>query len=221
MKNALKGWTLFEKIWIIVFSMINFYLFFILNDGFISLVISLCGMVGVILAAKGLIYNYYFGIVKVTLYGYVAFTHGLYSEAMLNLLFYLPAQIIGLYLWNKHSNNDVVEVKSLNKKQFSLLIILTIFLIIIYSLILNMLNINSTGFDAFVLILSIVGQILMINRYKEQWLYWISVNIFAIIMWIIALNHSSGDYNILVMWIALLISSIYGYMNWLKLNKNQ
>jgi nicotinamide mononucleotide transporter len=40
-------------------------------------------------------------------------------------------------------------------------------------------------------------------------------------MWVIAIKQGAGDITILIMWIAYLINAIYGYINWVKLLKDQ
>ena len=80
----------------------------------------------------------------------------------------------------------------------------------------------SIGLDSATTILSIVAQFMMLARYAEQWLMWIIINILSIIMWAQSIISQDGnDYPTLVMWIAFLCNSIYGYINWRKLYKQQ
>ena len=95
-------WTTFEKIWLALFSTINVYLFFALEDSLLGLISSITGMIAVVLIAKGKISNFFFGIVQSGTYAYISFSYGLYGEAMLNGLFYFPFQFIGMYLWKKN-----------------------------------------------------------------------------------------------------------------------
>ena len=54
----------------------------------------------------------------------------------------------------------------------------------------------------------------------EQWLFWIVINIIAVLMWGVVIQANPGTIAwalpILVMWIAYLINSIFGWMNWRK-----
>lgn len=62
----------------------------------------------------------------------------------------------------------------------------------------------------------------MIQRYAEQWFMWIVVNVLTIILWLVTLLTSGGnDWAMLVMWTAFLINSVYGYINWLRISKQQ
>lgn len=75
-------------------------------------------------------------------------------------------------------------------------------------------------FDASTEVLQITAQILMVMAYAEQWLMWIFTNIITIVMWsaVIVADKSSMPWAIptLIMWVAYLINSVYGYINWMK-----
>jgi len=59
LKNYFKEWNTFEKTWLIVFTLINIYLFYVWQDTLIGLIASLTGMACVVLTAKGRITQYY------------------------------------------------------------------------------------------------------------------------------------------------------------------
>ncbi|RIW30393.1 nicotinamide riboside transporter PnuC [Bacillus salacetis] len=219
----LKDWTLFEKIWLGLFTAVNVYLFFAWDDTFLGFVTSISGMLCVVLVAKGKISNYYFGIVQTATYAYISYGYGLYGETMLNALFYFPAQFVGLYLWSKHKMKDDikgedVQIKSLSTKGWAYTIVSSIILVILYGILLKALGGKSIWIDSSTTILSIIAQILMLKRITEQWLFWIAVNILSIALWMTALVTQGGnDLSMLVMWTAFLVNSVYGYVNWRKL----
>ncbi|MCX7745341.1 MAG: nicotinamide riboside transporter PnuC [Clostridia bacterium] len=92
----------------------------------------------------------------------------------------------------------------------------------IYNYLDNMFHIPYLGaiFDASSEVLQIIAQILMVLAYAEQWIMWILTNVITIIMWltVIISDRSSLPWSLptLIMWIAYLINSTYGYFNWLK-----
>lgn len=58
---------------------------------------------------------------------------------------------------------------------------------------------------------------LTLLRYREQWLLYITLNLFTILMWVIRLLHGSSDgILMIVMWSAYLINACYGFYNWSK-----
>lgn len=227
MKNILKDWTLFEKLWLLIFTAVNIYLFFAWNDKPLGLISSLTGMFCVVLVAKGKISNYYFGIVQNSTYAYISYGYKLYGEAMLNGLFYLPTQFIGLFMWSKNKTKQSIEgedikVKKLTSKGWIYVILCTVVGTILYAYLLYAIGGKSVGLDSVTTVLSVIAQILMLKRYAEQWLLWIIVNALSILLWVVTLNSQGGnDFNMVVMWSAFLANSVYGYYNWSKLHKAQ
>lgn len=223
--GKLEDWSLFERLWISIFTIINISLFFTLDDTILGLISSLSGMLCVVLVAKGKISNYLFGLIQVATYGYIAYSYGLFGETILNWGFYVPIQFIGFYLWYKNSSNNTtsdVKARTLSFNQAILIIITTIVSIVLFSLGLKYIGGVQVGLDSATTILSIVAQILMILRYAEQWLVWIIINVLSIIMWVITLDSSGGnDWSIVIMWTAFLVNSVYGYVNWKKIVKDQ
>ena len=132
------------------------------------------------------------------------------------------------YLWKKHSkkeseaiNGEQVVAKRLNKQQWLILTAAIIIAYVGYSFILREIGSNFAGLDGLAVVLSVLAQILMILRFAEQWVLWIIINVLSVALWIATLTTSDGnDWTVLAMWVAFLINSIYGYVNWLKISKD-
>ncbi|MEH7177526.1 nicotinamide riboside transporter PnuC [Neobacillus vireti] len=222
-----RNWSRFEMGWLFTFTLVNLYLFLAWEDSLIGLISSLSGMLCVVLVAKGKIANYYFGIFQTLTYAYIAYGYNLYGEVMLNALFYFPVQFIGIYLWKRNKTVQAVKgedvtVQSLTRKGWIYTIGLIVIFTIAYGFFLKYLGGKLVWTDSATNVLSIAAQILMLKRFAEQWLLWISVNILSIFLWLTALLTQGGnDFSMLVMWSAFLINSIYGYINWRKLYKKQ
>ncbi|MFS0777812.1 nicotinamide riboside transporter PnuC [Neobacillus sp. 3P2-tot-E-2] len=225
--GILKNWTRFEIAWLFTFTLINIYLFFAWSDSLLGLISSLSGMLCVVLVAKGKIANYYFGIVQTLTYAYIAYGYGLYGEVMLNALFYFPVQFIGIYMWKKNKTEhgvkgEDVRISSLTRKGWFYTLVSIIILTIVYGFFLKFLGGNLVWTDSATNVLSIAAQILMLKRYTEQWLLWISVNVLSIFLWLgVLISQGGNDFSMLVMWSAFLVNSIYGYVNWRKLSIKQ
>ena len=227
--GSLSEWTIFERVWITIFFLVNLSVFLFTDGTVISLVAAMAGMICVVLVAKGKISNYFFGFIQAALYGYISYTYAIYGEVMLNWLFYIPMQFIGFYLWRKNavkSKESVVGeqviAKKMDLKKWAILVASTIALSVVYAFFLSTIGGRSIGLDSVTTVLSIVAQILMIKRFVEQWLVWIVINILTITMWIMTMIEQGGNnLSILVMWIAFLVNSVYGYINWRKIARNQ
>ncbi|HLP79407.1 MAG TPA: nicotinamide riboside transporter PnuC [Acidobacteriota bacterium] len=215
-----KDWNTFERAWIASFFVINLYLFFAWHDTILGLVTSLTGMLCVVLVAKGKISNYYFGLVNILGYSYISYTNKLYGEVMLNMLYFLPTQFIGLYLWYKHADKKKKDSVQITRLSMSELLIWTLVSAVgtyVYALFLGGIGGRLPIVDSFTTVLSIVAQILMLKRVVEQWLLWILIDVASVVMWFITFSHSGNDVTIIVMWAAFLVNAIYGYLNWRKM----
>lgn len=204
-----------------VFTAITLYLFFAWQDSFLGLITSLSGMLCVVLVAKGKLANYYPGILNVLLYAYLSYQQGFYGEVALNILYFLPMQLIGLLLWKKHQakNQDIsdIAVNMLSKKKKIIWGIIIVAATILLGHVLQEMGGAQPYVDATTTILQIAAQFFMIKRLVEQWITWIIVDMVSIWMWLTAFLTSGNDVTVLIMWVAYLFNAIYGYYNWKKI----
>lgn len=221
-KNYFKDWSIFEKIWLGVSTILILALSIYWKDSLIGVVASLTGLWCVVLVAKNRISNYYIGIINVIAYAYVAYGWQYYGEVMLNMVYFLPMQFIGLYLWKKNmASKREVKVKIMNNKLRIIWTLISVVTIIGYGFILKTMGGNLPFIDSMSTVLSIIAMILMAFAYAEQWAIWIVVNIVSIVLWVSVMLKGGNDISILLMWTAYLVNSVYGLLNWMKMYKEQ
>lgn len=149
---------------------------------------------------------------------------------MLNLFVYVPVQFIGFYLWRQNMTKEntvntagVEEViaKALNAKQWMIVVFSSIIGTFLYIELLKSLGSALAVLDGATVVISIVAQILMVLRYREQWALWIIVNIMTISLRA-AMYFQNGETSLplLLMYVMYLCNSLYGYYNWIKLSRN-
>lgn len=222
-KNILNKFTYFE--WAMVLAVIGFTTYFsIINTTntalylIIDAIAAISGILCVVLCAKGKKSQYIWGLLNVVGYVIIAWINKYYGEVMLNALYYLPSQFIGYYLWNKHTNKETndVEGNKLNLTKSILLVVICTIGILLYKLVLDALGGQGTLLDSASTTISIFANLLMMLRYREQWLLWIIIDIVTVIMWILA-----GDLIMVTMWSVYLVNAFYGYYNWTKISKER
>lgn len=222
LKKMFSNWTKFDYAWFIIANTVILSLSLYWGDGLIPTISALTGVTCVIFISKRMVLNYVVGAINVSLYAYLAYQSRLYGDCMLNALYYLPMQFIGLYMWSKALNKDntnEVESKSLNAKQRIKLLCISLCCIVIYSGFLHLLGGNLVFIDSASTILAAIAMMLMVKQYMEQWYLWVIVNSISIIMWAISISQGSGNYSTLLMWIIYLLNSLYGLYNWRKQSK--
>lgn len=211
-------WTPFEQAWLATFTVVTLVLYWAWNDTLLGLVASLTGMVTVVLVAKGRIANYYFGIVNVALYGYIALGSQYYGEVMLNWGFFLPAQFVGLYLWTRNTSAPgLVRAVSLSTRERLAWGVGSLAAVGGYGLFLRWLNGSLPFFDATSTVLSVIAQVLMIRRATEQWVVWIVIDVVSIYMWLDVFLTDGTGVTMVVMWSAYLVNACYGWWNWRRM----
>ena len=126
--------------------------------------------------------------------------------------------IIGVFIWNNHYDDNKVETKRLSNKMLIILITVTTVLSFIIGYGLSFTNDAHPYIDAFTTLPAFVAQILMILRYREQWIFWIIIDVSSVFMWAIADN-----WIMVVQYIFWTLNCIYGYKNWrgTYINKNK
>lgn len=190
------------------------------GDSLVGIISAVTGAACVILVAKGEKSNYFFGLINVVLYIFLAYQAKLYGEVMLNTLYYVPMQFIGYYMWSKAGNGDGNFVaKSLSNGQRVILAVGSAVLIFGYSLLLQYLGGSLALIDSMSTVLSVIAMILMVKSFKEQWILWIIVNTVSIIMWVISIQNGTGDIATALMWTVYLVNAIWGYVSWNKASK--
>jgi len=113
---------------------------------------------------------------------------------------------------SQKSGGESVIAKSLTLKGWMILATTVIVGTLLFVQALNAAGGSSTGLDGLTTIITVSAQLLMILRYREQWLLWILLNILSIALW----AETPAMY---LMYSAYLLNSLYGYYNWTKLMK--
>lgn len=216
LKKELSGWKLWESAWLVIATISITAITIILGEDLLGLVAAVTGIICVILAGKGKLLTYFFAIIHIIAYAFICYNAKYYSLLMLNVLYYLPMQFYGFYVWNKNMNPKTNEVykKSLSIRDTIILLAVVFGMTIEYGIILQILNGNLPFVDALGTVISVIALIISIRMYTEQWLLWIIVNVINVFLWIQAFLNGSGTVAILAMCVIYLINSVLMYFKW-------
>lgn len=217
-KTELKGWGKYERVLFPLGILVIILLSVLINDSKIALLSAICGISYTIIAGKGKLSCYLFGIVSTLCYSYIAFKNNLFGNFALNLLYYLPMQFIGIYNWGKNLNkktNEIVKT-TLGWKPFLYYLLGAIVLSLIVACWLSLSGDSSPLADAIATVFSVLGLYLTVRRCIEQWCVWTIVNGFSILMWIKAYIAGSHCFTTIIMWFIYFILGIYFWQAWYK-----
>lgn len=217
-KKELQGWNNFEITGLTVVFVIIFYNAVILKDNPAAIINAICGILYTIIAGKGKISCYIFGLLGSSCYIWLAFRNAFWGNMLLYLCYYIPMQIVGIFKWKKHLKPDTGEIKKikLNSKKRLQIIFISILGCVFTTFILYKFNDKSPIIDGITTFLSIVGMYLTVKRAIEQWMIWAIVNGLSLLMWLKLLIHGTKVYSTVLMWGVYLILAIYFYVTWKK-----
>ncbi|MDU8923424.1 nicotinamide riboside transporter PnuC [Pasteurellaceae bacterium LIM206] len=214
----LGGWKPLEVLWMVVFVGAQIWAYTQDPDSTLSMISGIAGLLCVIFVSKGKISNYFFGLIFAYTYFYVAWGNNFIGEMNTTLYVYIPAQFIGYFMWKANMQtdsrgNESVKAKALNAKGWAIMLVGITVCSYFFIQAVRAAGGSSAALDGTTTIITFTAQLLMILRYREQWLLWIALNVLSIILW----AETPAMY---IMFAGYLVNSIYGYWNWTKLSRN-
>lgn len=168
---------------------------------------------------KSSIYLWITAIIMPAIYIVVYYKAGLYADFGINI-YYLFAAVIGWVYWlykqdgAKNKKFPITRTPAKYHAIFSIVFIVS-FIAIAWILI-QFTDSDVPYLDSFTTALSIVGMWMLTKKYVEQWLVWIAVDIVSAGLYIY-----KGLYFTSALYILYTIIAIFGYLNWIKLMKNE
>lgn len=223
-KKELNGWKKIEIIGLFTVLTLILINAIIVKDNPIAVISAFCGILYTIIAGKGKISCYFFGLSGSWCYVWLSFINALWGNMLLYLCYYIPMQILGIFKWKKHLKKDTKEIVKtrLSNKNRIILLFIGVLGSIITSIILHYFHDKSPIADGITTFLSVLGMYLTVRRAIEQWVIWMVVNGISALMWINLVLHGIKTYSTVIMWVVYFVLAIYFYFEWKKvLNKNE
>ena len=212
------GFSLTEKLFMWGMVLLQILVYIVAPDSWYGVVAGIAGCISVVLTAKGRWMMYPIGFIQNFTYTVLAFQNMFYGE-VIEQVFYVVTMIWGMVAWarNMHTNEDGTQ--DVNTRKFGLAEwLFTIVGVAIgtwlFGRALVALGAAQPYTDAATNVMALFAQILMVKRYREQWVLWLLIDVFCIKMWWVA-----GNWSMVAMYIAWTANCVYGWYNWTKLNK--
>jgi nicotinamide mononucleotide transporter len=211
------------------------YVYFASQLGLVELFGTIFSAICVYLAIKHNIWTWFWGALGVIMFGYLFLQFGLISDAGLNILFYLPMQVVGFIMWRRYANRARTEsvTKAMSWKTFAVIGVgiaimalgtgwlaanytlqFTTWLAVVLEPTGLAVEVQAASFpywDALTTWGAIAAQLLMIAKFRESWVLWVGVDIVSIpLYWAKGLVVVSGLY------VVFLILATMGGIAWYR-----
>lgn len=187
--------------------------------GYVELAGTIASLICVYLAVKQNIWTWFWGAIGVSFFGPLFFHYQLYSDAWLQIAFFLPIQALGWYWWMKKgpSAKDDLPVESMKPTTFGVLCLLIVSVALANGVIMQTYTDASFPYiDALTTWMSVVAQILMIRKFVQSWYLWVAMDIIAI-----GVYAAKGLVVVSGLYAVFLVIAVFGGIAWYRSYKEQ
>lgn len=178
------------------------------NDSTLSFISGLLGVFAVVLCSQRKVISYVFGIAQLLTFLVIVWQNNLYAKVAENV-FYLLTMVIGIFIWKNNYKEEHVQSRKISIPHLTLILVGTTLLSAVVGYLLTFTNDAHSYIDAFTTIPAFVAQILMITRYREQWIFWFLIDVGCIGLWLVV-----GNYCMVAQYVFWTANCIYGYLKW-------
>ena len=212
------GFSLYEKLFMWGMVLLKILVYIVAPDSWYGVIAGIAGCISVVLTAKGRWMMYPIGFIQNFTYTVLAFQNKFYGE-VIEQIFYIITMIWGMYAWAKNMNINNDGTQDVKTRKFSPAewigsVIATVISTFIFGTLLEIIGAAQPYTDAATNVLAFFAQLMMVKRFREQWLWWLVIDLLCIKMWWVA-----GNWSMVAMYIAWTANCLYGWYNWTKLNK--
>lgn len=155
-------------------------------------------------------WNFFWGAVGVGLFAVVFYEFKLYSDMLLQLLFFLPIQYVGWYQWTYGGPRRDTLVISSNNRLFWLSVASGALFVALWGTLMHTYTDAAAPYlDSVIVACSVFAQLLMNKKIIQSWWIWIGMDVYAIwFFWYKELYVTSGLY------VVFLGLATVGYLTW-------
>lgn len=208
------------------FSVLSIIISFMVFDrsNYLTLAASLIGVTSLIFCAKGNPFGQILMIIFSIIYGIISFSFSYYGEMITYLGMTLPMSVFSLVTWlkNPYKNNKAeVKVNKLKGKDIRIMIICTLAVTVAFYFILKHFNTANLLPSTVSVTTSFIAAFLTFKRSPFFALGYATNDIVLIVLWILATKEDISYISVVVCFFVFLFNDLYGFLNWLKMQKRQ
>lgn len=209
-KELFGGRNLFDWGLLTLGVAVQIVVFALTGEAVLSLVSGIAGTVCVVLTGQRKVSSFAWGILQIVTYFILCWRQRFYGEMVENA-FYLATTVAGIVLWLRKYDPVKSEVRTEKLSPRGWLLWLGVFTVgtAAVAFILSKTDDTQPLMDAGTTVPAFIAQILLVTRYREQWVFWMVVDGLSLVMWMIA-----RDWCMVAQYAFWLTVCLYGLKKW-------
>ncbi len=222
--NPFEGMKLHEYLILIPSFLLVVISFIIVPEkDYLSSATAILGILMVVFVAKAHVFGQFLALLDAILYAVVAYFYHYYGELIISIILYIPIATMAIISWAKNKYEDTEEVKV---EKLGVPGILGIGLVLLGTalasfFILRALNTPNLIVSVASVSVSAAGGYLIIKRSPYYALLYMFNDIVLAVLWGLAAKDAHQYLPLAISFIGYFASDTYGFINWIRLRKNQ
>ena len=187
---------------------------YIMNDTALAACSGIAGVISVVLCSQKKYAFYFWGILQLITIMIISYQTGLYGKLFENA-FYLITMFIGMNIWKDNTTDNTTQIRTMDWVDYVMFgcLFLPFTTILSYSIVSHY-NTDQIALDTITTIIGIIAQIMLVLRFREQWILWFILDVLCIVLWV-----KDGNWCLVSQYVFWTINTIYGYKNWKNIIK--
>ena len=216
--------TRFEwALWLssLALTVVSFFAFG--SEDYLTLCASLIGATALIFTAKGHVLGQVLIVVFAVFYGIISFHFRYYGEMLTYLGMSAPIAVASLISWIRHpfKESNEVEVAHVSRRQILPMLVATACVTVVFYFILGALGNANLIASTVSVATSFLAAYLTFLRSPYYALAYAANDVVLIFLWVFASFADVSYIPMVVCFVMFLVNDLYGFYNWLKMEKNQ
>lgn len=211
-------------LWLTSLAVITVSFFAFDRSNYLSFTASLIGVTSLIFNAKGNPVGQVLMIVFGIMYGIISYTFEYYGEMITYLGMTVPMAVVSLISWLKNPYNGSkaeVKVNSIKKPEIIFLLFLTAAVTAAFYFVLKAFDTANLIPSTISVTTSFAAVYLTFRRSPYFAVAYAANDIVLIVLWVLATISDMSYLSVTICFAVFLINDIYGFRNWLKMQKRQ
>lgn len=225
MKKVLHYFTVGELIlWLSSLTVITASFFVFDGSNYLSLTASLIGVTSLIFNAKGNPVGQFLMVIFGIMYGIISYTFDYYGEMITYMGMTVPMAIVALISWMRNpynGNRSEVKVNRLKKGEIIFLVFLTAAVTAVFYFILKAFHTANLIPSTLSVTTSFAAVYLTFRRSPYFAIAYAANDVVLIVLWVLATISDMSYMSVTICFAVFLINDIYGFINWIKIQKRQ